>query len=197
MHGSKPIKTLLFSLALLLVISPNQAFSQDSTGSSAKDKKHAIGFGLGQYFLAGQFDNQGQDGIGYALLYNYLSGDVFHLDAGVNFADMDGNNDLRLKSATIGVKANLLYLDNLIPFLKAGLGFYKPSGLIGAERVSKTVFGFHLGLGGDLQVHENVTVGAAFTFHNPFDAEVTNAAGQRLDLNGAFHTLLIRVRYLL
>jgi len=189
--------TFVFLVALgLYALRPSSLRAQESSGGSGSSSHlHSVGFGLGQYFLTGAFDNQGDDGLGFALRYNYLgTGDVFHLNANLLYASLGGEQDFKMWGFTGGVKANMIYLDTLVPYAVAGLGFYNPSVSIQGSREGSLTFGFHLGVGADLVINDQFELGGELTFHNPFDTDTDTKAG-KVDLNGAFFTMMIRGGY--
>lgn len=184
-----------FRLSLCLLVLISLSLPIDKAKAQADEANHLIGLSLGQYFLSGGFSDQGSDAIAPALRYTYLSGDVFHLNVGLHLANLDGAQDFQMRALTVGLKNNLVYYDNLVPYLQAGLGFYQPEVEIQNESISKTAFGINLGAGADLQLNDMIDVGAGVEYHDPFDVEETTSSGQTIELSGAYFTLMLRVGY--
>lgn len=156
---------------------------------------HSLGIGLGQTFLNGDFDDNGEDKITFDILYNYSASHSFDLliDLHSHKHSFQGKY-VRLTGLATGIKAKLYNFDNFAPFAVAGLGFYAPktkrlnsAGTALVESESKVVFGIHLGAGGELRLNDKFTVGLLGQYHNPFDIKQELAP----DVEGSYFKLLI------
>lgn len=160
-------------------------------------KKHSFGIGLGQTFIHGDFDDNGEDKITFDLLYNYSASHSFDLLIGAHSHKHDFKDKyVRLTGLAVGIKAKLYNFDNFAPFAVAGLGFYAPKvkRLLDAQLVesdSKIVFGTHFGAGGDLKLNEKFTAGLLAQYHNPFDMK--QETGPQVE--GSYFKLLITGYY--
>ena len=156
-------------------------------------KKHSVGIGLGQTFLKGQFDNNGDDKITADILYNYSASHSFDLLIDFHYSKHKfRQTDVQLLGTAIGIKAKLFNFDAFAPFGVAGLGFYSPktkrmvnNQLLESE--SKIVFGTHIGVGADLRLNSKFTIGLLRHYHNPFD--VKQEVGPEVE--GSYFKLLI------
>lgn len=169
------------------------AASNDSPRPKGSLNVHSLGFGLGQTFLNGDFDDNGEDKITFDILYNYSASHSFDLliDLHSHKHSFKGRY-VRLTGLAAGIKAKLYNFDNFAPFAVAGLGFYAPktkrfiNGVF-IESESKVVFGIHLGAGGELRLNDKFTVGLLGQYHNPFDIKQELAP----DVEGSYFKLLI------
>lgn len=165
------------------------------TGTATK--YHAIGVGIGQTFLLDDFADNGEDEITADLFYEYSASHSFDFIANFHYY----KHDFRQTSATttglaLGIKAKLFNFDAFAPFAMGGFGFYAPrmereiDGEI-KESESKLVFGYHAGLGAELDLNRKVKVGFMGSLHNPFDAK------QELQpkVEGAYYKMLLTVFY--
>lgn len=165
--------------------------------SSSDLQKHSFGIGLGQTFVAGDFNDTGEDQITWDLLYNYSASYSFDLlldfhHSKQSFAD----TYTQLTSFNMGIKSKFYQIDNFSPFAVAGLGFYAPKvrrNIDGQllESKTKVVFGYNLGGGGDLKLNDKMSVGVYAAYHNPFD--VKQEVGPEVE--GRYYKLLITAFY--
>ena len=160
-------------------------------------KKHSIGVGIGQTFVAGDFADHGQDKITWDLLYNYSASHSFDLLTGFHFSKHEYKKSYsQLMGLTLGIKAKLFQFDAFSPYGMGGFGFYSPkvrreiNGQM-IESETKIAFGYHLGVGGDLRLNDRMTIGVLAQYHNPFDVE--QEVGP--DVEGRYYKLLITTFY--
>lgn len=160
-------------------------------------RKHSVGIGIGQTFLGGDFQDTGEDQITWDLLYNYAASYSFDLLVNFHHSKHDFSNTYtQLTALNVGIKSKLYQIDAFSPFAVGGFGFYSPkvkrqlNGQL-VESDSKVVFGYHIGVGGDLRLNEKVTVGLLGQYHNPFDVKQDNAP----DVEGRYYKLLITTYY--
>lgn len=160
-------------------------------------RKHSVGIGIGQTFVAGDFQDTGEDQITWDLLYNYSASYSFDLLIDFHHSKHNFNNQYtQLTSLNLGIKSKLYQIDAFSPFAVGGFGFYAPrvkrevNGQL-LESDIKVAFGYHLGVGGDLRLNENVTIGLLGQYHNPFD--VKQEVGPEVE--GRYYKLLITAFY--
>ncbi len=160
-------------------------------------RKHSVGVGIGQTFVAGDFQDTGEDQITWDLLYNYSASYSFDLMANFHHSKHSFSNKYtQLTSFNIGIKSKLYQIDAFSPYAVGGFGFYAPkvkrevNGVL-RESETKVAFGYHLGVGGDLRLNEKVTVGLLANYHNPFD--VKQEIGPEVE--GRYYKLLITAFY--
>ena len=159
--------------------------------------KHAVGIGIGQTFLRGDFADNGDDEITLDLLYNYTASYSFDLLVDAHYSKHEyQNKNVETKGLAVSIKAKLFQFDAFFPFALAGLGFYAPQTLRevnGAlvESEEKVVFGTNFGVGSDLKLNDKFTVGVMAQFHNPFD--VKQDVGEEVE--GSYLKLLIATFY--
>jgi len=161
-------------------------------------KKHSLGLGVGQTFLNGDFDENGEDKITFDLLYNYSASYSFDFMMGAHRSSHEfrGKKTV-LQGLTMGIKAKLYQIDSFSPYAMGGFGFYAPKltriiNNVPTESESKTVFGYHIGAGGELKLNRNVAVGLLGQYHNPFDQKQENQA----EVEGSYFKLLITAMYI-
>ena len=161
------------------------------------NRKHSVGIGIGQTFVAGDFNDSGEDQITWDLLYNYAASYSFDLLANFHHSkhEFDGQYT-QLTSLNLGIKSKFYQIDAFSPYAVGGFGFYAPrvnrriNGQL-VESDTKVAFGYHLGIGGDLRLNEKVTVGLLGQYHNPFDVKQENAP----EVEGRYYKLLITAFY--
>ncbi len=160
-------------------------------------RKHSLGVGIGQTFIAGDFQDTGEDQITWDLLYNYSAS--YSFDLLVNFHHSKhsfANTYTQLSSLNLGIKSKFYQIDAFSPYAVGGFGFYAPrvkrevNGQL-RESETKVAFGYHLGIGGDLRLNDEVTVGLLGQYHNPFD--VKQEIGPEVE--GRYYKLLITAFY--
>ena len=150
--------------------------------------KHAIGVGLGQTFLLGQFKNHGINQTTADILYTYTASYSFDLLVNVHFSDHEfEGKKVKLAGYNMSIKGRSYEFDAFSPFLLGGLGFYTPqiTEKDGTRSDIKNTFGFNLGGGADLRLNEKVIIGLMAQFHKPFEIkqeETDNVTGSYLKL---------------
>ncbi len=157
--------------------------------------KHAIGIGLGQTFLLGQFDDFGDDQIAADFLYTYTASYSFDLLINLHFSEHSSKRrKVFLRGYTMSIKGRAYEFDAFSPYLLGGLGFYSPQiqETNGDQSKEKLTFGFNFGGGVDLRLNNHVVIGIMGQFHKPFEVEqdVTK------DINGSYAKLLLTCMYL-
>lgn len=162
-----------------------------------RTRKHSVGIGIGQTFIAGDFQDHGQDQITWDVLYNYSASYSFDLMADFHHSKHKFNSQYtQLTSLNIGIKSKFYQIDAFSPYAVGGFGFYAPKvkrnvdGQL-VESETKVAFGYHIGAGGDLRLNEMVSVGLLAQYHNPFD--VKQEVGPEVE--GRYYKLLITALY--
>lgn len=163
------------------------------SGSFSEINVHAVGLGIGQTKLDGDFSSHGDDKITPSLFYNYSASHSFDLLVEFHTSKHKLNGEsVRLTGFPIGVKAKLMHFDAFTPFGLGGLGFYYPSEtrrvdgrLVKSE--TKATLGIHLGGGADLRLNRHVSVGVLGAYYDPFD--VKQDTGSKV--TGRYYKLLI------
>tara|TARA_B100000925_G_scaffold144620_1_gene108301 strand:- start:12842 stop:13462 length:621 start_codon:yes stop_codon:yes gene_type:complete len=160
-------------------------------------KGHSFGIGLGQTFLHGDFSENGQNSITVDAYYEYKASYSFDLLINGHFSGHKmGEKESNLTGIAAGIKGKIMNFDAFTPFFVGGLGFYLPTVTRSVNNVitesdSKVTFGTHFGLGADLELNQNYTVGLIAHVHNPFDVE------QELlpEIEGFYYKLLFTLLY--
>lgn len=152
----------------------------------AADGDQAAGLMVGQVWTSGKI-GEGIDGaVAPGIFYEYGASDIFSLYAsGVTSKHNDGA--LKLTSANLGMKANLLFLDKLSPYALVGAGLYFVKRTLGPpnlEEAKKTVFGLELGLGAELDLSQRFFVGLELNIHNLFSGSVNLPAHGKTEISG-------------
>lgn len=158
-------------------------------------QKHAIGIGLGQTFLLGQFDKFGDDKITFDLLYTYTASYSFDLLINIHSSEhSQKDKKVFLRGYTMSIKGRSYEFDAFSPFLLGGLGFYSPKiqESSGKQSDEKLTFGVNIGGGVDLRLNSNVIIGMMAQYHKPFEIEQEDTK----DINGSYLKLLLTSMYL-
>ncbi len=140
-------------------------------------KGHSFGIGLGQTFLHGDFSDNGQNSITVDAYYEYNASYSFDLLINGHFSGHDlGEKNSTITGVAAGIKGKIMNFDAFTPYFVGGLGFYLPTVKRTVENQivesdSKLTFGTHFGLGADLELNNNYTVGLIAHVHNPFDVD--------------------------
>lgn len=160
-------------------------------------KVHSVGIGLGQTFLTGDFEDNGDDKITWDLFYSYSASYSFDFIANAHYSKHKyKGRSVTLSSANFGIKGKVYQMDSFSPFVQAGLGFYQPKmrriqADVLTDSESKVVFGYHIGAGIDLDLNSRFKVGVLATLHNPFDVDQENQE----KVEGAYHKLMMTCFY--
>ena len=165
--------------------------------SSSKLKGHSFGIGLGQTFLHGDFSKNGQNSITIDAYYEYKASYSFDLLVNGHFSGHTlGEKESTITGLAAGIKGKILNFDAFTPYFMGGLGFYLPTlkRIVNdniLESKSKLTFGTHFGIGADLDLNENYSVGLITHVHNPFDID------QELDpeIEGFYYKILFTLFY--
>lgn len=160
-------------------------------------KKHSLGIGVGQTFVAGDFADHGENKITWDLLYNYSASHSFDLLTSFHISKHRFRQTYsRLMGLTMGIKAKLFQFDSFSPYALGGFGFYSPKvrreidGVL-TDSESKIAFGYNIGAGGDLRLNEHMSVGLLAQYHNPFDVKQDIGT----EVEGRYYKLLITTFY--
>jgi opacity protein-like surface antigen len=156
--------------------------------------KHAIGFGLGQTFMLGQFEKYGDNKITVDMLYSYTASYSFDLLVNAHSSHHTyRDKEVWVRGLSMSIKARSYEFDAFSPYLLGGLGFYRPQ-IANDEKQSesKNTFGFNFGAGADLRLNHKVIAGVMAQYHKPFEVKQDEMA----DLTGSYFKLLLTMMYL-
>lgn len=156
--------------------------------------KHAIGIGLGQTFLLGQFEKYGDNKITADLMYTYTASYSFDLLVNAHFSHHSfKEKEVWLRGYSMSIKARSYEFDAFSPFLLGGLGFYMPQiGANDTQSDAKYTFGFNIGAGADLRLNHKIIAGIMAHYHKPFEVKQEETA----DVTGSYFKLLLTMMYL-
>ena len=159
--------------------------------------RHSVGIGLGQTFLRSDFHDNGTDKITPDLYYNYSASYSFDFLANLHWSKHSYlNRDVTVRGLALGIKGKGFQFDAFSPFVLGGFGFYLPqatrmqNGVMTKTR-DQLVFGMNFGVGVELRLNSEVTIGVIAHYHDPFDVRQENSA----DLEGSYMKLLILAMY--
>jgi hypothetical protein len=152
---------------------------------------HNLSMGVGQFFLLGKLSNNYENAIGPELNYTYGVSDLFSFQT--HFAyHSHSSGAFSAWNLAAGLRANLMYFDQLVPFASVGLGFFNPTfTLADSATVSGLLFGMQIGTGIDLMISNRVFFGAKMMYHNMFDSSKKDSKGNLQDLGGAFASFTV------
>lgn len=170
-----------------------EVVSEAVSSAEREIHKHAIGIGLGQTFLVGQFEKYGDNKIAADLLYAYTASYSFDLLINIHSSHHQyKEKEVWLRGFAMSIKARSYEFDAFSPFLLGGLGFYAPQiSNAGTKSEVKNTFGFNLGGGADLRLNHKVVVGLMVQYHKPFEVKQEDTA----DVRGSYLKLLLTVMY--
>ncbi len=146
---------------------------------------------IGQNFLVA---SDYQDSIGLQGSYTYGVSNLFAFTSSLGYSShSEGKyNKLHL---LVGPRLNLASYDRVIPFVNAGLGFYRASRDINqTNSISGMMFGVHMGAGADLQLTRETYFGAALTYHQLFGTNKETSIGP-VDIASNYLTFMAHVGY--
>lgn len=181
----------------LQVIADESSVEEQKIISATKREiqKHSLGFGLGQTFLLGNFENKGDDTITLDLFYSYTASYSFDLLIGAHASSHSLNDtSVNLTGYTMSIKARSYEFDAFSPFVIGGLGFYMPTikEEDGEKSDPKYTFGFNVGGGVDLRLNHKFIVGFMAHYHKPFEVKQDDTENVR----GSYLKLLLTTMYL-
>lgn len=159
--------------------------------------KHSIGVGVGQTFLRSDLSDNGNDKITPDLYYNYSASYSFDFVANLHYSKHSYlNREAVAKGLALAIKGKGFQLDAFSPYVLGGFGFYLPSvkrieNGVPTETRTQLVFGVNVGVGGELRLNDEVTVGVIAHYHDPFD--VRQDIGAKLE--ASYMKLLLIASY--
>lgn len=159
----------------------------------ATEGDHSVGLMVGQAWPSGDLGQNMEGAVVPGIFYEYAASDVFSVYA-EGLRSTHSNKALKLTTYAVGIKSVLIYIDKLAPYALLGMGLYDVTKTVGTARetAGKTLFGFNLGLGADLDLNERVFMGMAFQLHNVFSGSVDLPVNGRTELSGRWSGLFIR-----
>jgi hypothetical protein len=159
--------------------------------------KHSLGIGIGQTFLRSDLSANGNDKITPDIYYNYSASYSFDFVANFHYSKHTFlNRESTAKGMALAIKGKGFQLDAFSPFVLGGFGFYLPSAKriyngVPTDTRTQLVFGVNVGVGGELRLNNQVTVGVMAHYHDPFD--VRQDVGDKLE--SSYMKLLIIASY--
>lgn len=192
----KYVSKLMVFMAVSFFISSTQAQDKSEETSPALSRqihKHSVGIGLGQTFLLGDFEDNGDSQITGELFYSYSASYSFDLLLNFHSSTHEHkDNIVKTMGLAASIKGKYYEFDAFAPYLLGGLGFYRPRVQIDDEwSEGKNTFGFNFGGGVDLQLNDKVVVGILAQYHNPFDVK----QDEMKDVRGSYAKLLLTAMY--
>lgn len=179
---------------------PSHTQAHPSSAAPRRLQQHALGVGLGQTFLMGDYGKHGDNKITADILYSYAASYSFDLLVNAHMSEHKSDNEkVKLMGLTTSIKGRFVEYDNLSPYFLGGLGFYAPQ----AKREinnngdtkwskQKVTFGLNFGGGVDLRLNDRYVVGLMGQMHWPFKVQQDNQS----DVKGYYFKLLMTGMYL-
>ncbi len=156
---------------------------------------HNVSLGIGQVFLLGALGNSYENAIGPELHYSYGVSDLFAFESNFGYHS-HSNGNLSIWNLAAGLRTNMMYFDQLVPFINVGLGFYHPSLTYASGGSANTLlFGLQLGGGIDLLISKQVFFGTRLTYNDMFDSTKKDSLGATQSLGGAFISFVVHAGY--
>jgi hypothetical protein len=200
-HFKKIIKTL--TISMIVGVFCFSAFAQSTSRENVKSysssqTKQSLGIGIGQTMLMGDFEKNGENSITTDIFYSYNASRTFDFVVNLHMSQHDfKGRDANLFGLATSIKSKIFDFDAFSPYFIGGVGFYRPTttrevapGLFQRSK-GKMTFGLNAGLGADLKLNSNYTVGLLSMLHKPFDVKQENQG----DVKGAYFKLLLTTSY--
>lgn len=153
---------------------------------------HNLALDIGQVFLLGSTGDKYDDNIGYQVHYTYGVSEMFGWDSSFGYSS---HSDGKFSNTALlsGVRMNLSWFDKVVPYVNAGLGFYKPTyQLSDYTDTSALLFGIHMGGGVTLVLNSQFFFGTSLTFHDMFGTRKETPQGMR-EIDGTYTSFLLNV----
>lgn len=157
-----------------------------------------LSLGIGQIFLLGDYGNHYDNGIGPELHYDYGVSEMFAFESNFGYQShsngTDSSQTLSIWNVDAGLRANLMYFDQLIPFAQVGFGFYHPSfSQPNNTSLSSLLFGLQLGGGIDLIITKQLFFGAGLIYNDIFDSSKKDSTGKEVGIGGSYVSFMIHL----
>ncbi len=166
------------------------------TVSPMSPGSHNASLNIGQVFLVGTLSDDFENALGTEANYTYGVSDLFGFEGNVGYSSHNGSvsgaQKLSLFHANAGIRTNLVYFDQLVPYLAAGLGFYNVSIRRASYELDGLLFGLHVGAGTELFLNDRFFFGARLMYQNMFSSSKADSLGTNRELGGAFISFLVR-----
>lgn len=179
--------------------SPTNKTKSDSTAPDVHS--HALGIGLGETFLYGDYYHLGENKLDLDAFYAYKAS--YSFDFLVNFHSATykkENQKIDLTGIAFDIKARLFDFDSFAPFIAGGLGLYWPKAkrlqninnvLTPTDSETKLTLGANVAVGAELDLNQNWTFGLMDSLHWPFRVKQSHQPS----LGGYFNKLMLTVFY--
>ena len=142
-------------------------------------------------FLLGSLGNRYENSIGPELNYTYGVSDLFAFESNFGYHS-HSNGSLSIWNLDAGLRTNLMYFDQLVPFANIGLGFYHPSLTFpNGGNASSLLFGMQFGGGIDLLISSQVFFGTRITYNDMFDSSKKDSNGVSQNLGGSYFSFMV------
>ncbi|MBC7396883.1 MAG: hypothetical protein H7333_05515 [Bdellovibrionales bacterium] len=152
---------------------------------------HNLSLGIGQVFLLGSLSNRFENSIGPEINYTYGVSDLFAFESNFGYHS-HSNGSLSIWNMAAGLRTNLMFFDQLVPFFNVGLGFYHPSfATLNGGSLSGLLFGLQLGTGIDLLISNQVFFGTRLTYNDMFDSAKKDSNGVNQSLGGSYVSFMV------
>lgn len=150
-----------------------------------------VSLDIGQNFLVG---SDFQDSIGMQGTYTYGVSRLLAFTSSLAYSSHSEGKYSKL-ALTVGPRLNLARYDRIIPYVNAGLGFYRANrDLTANTSISGTMFGVNFGGGADLQLSHETFFGAAMNYHQLFGTNKDTTIGT-IDLASNYLTFMAHIGY--
>ncbi len=154
-----------------------------------------VSLGVGQDFLLGDLGDGYENSLGPEIHYDYGVSDMFAFDANFGYHS-HSSGQLSIWNLSAGLRSNLMFFDQLVPFAIVGLGFYHPSQtLLNNASVSSLLFGLQMGGGIDLMLNKQLFFGTSLLYNDMFTSSKKDSNGVIQNLGGAFISFMIHLGF--
>ena len=176
-------------------------------GSPFSPGTHNLALSVGQVFLMGDLSSRYENALGTELHYTYGVSDLFSFESNFGYSSHSGQVNgatASLLHLATGIRTNLIYFDQLVPYFSAGLGFYNLSETRSIDGktpngatfdVSGLLFGLQLGGGAELLLSNNIFFGAGLTYNTMFAATKKASNNNLVSMGGSLISFLVHVGF--
>jgi opacity protein-like surface antigen len=168
-------------------------FDDRSRISPFSKDSHNLALELGQVFLVGDASKY-SDSLGTRVNYTYGVSELLAFESTLAYSSHSEGKYSQL-SLMSGVRMNLSNYDQMVPYVNAGIGFFRPSKDIDEKAsYSATLFGLYAGAGLDLKLSKEFFFGPSIQLQNAFGTSRDTTVG-RVSLGGSSINFMARAGY--
>ena len=172
---------------------PSTLYDDRSKITPFSKDSHNVSLELGQVFLVGD-SAQYSDSLGSRLNYTYGVSELMAFESALAYSSHSDGKFSQISLMT-GVRMNLSIYDQMVPYIDAGIGFFRPSKQLNEKSsFSSTLFGLYVGGGLDLKLSKEFFFGPSLQLQNAFGTSKETSEGT-ISLGGSSINFMARAGY--